>query len=157
MVQTRSQAKNNKKQVTFSESELQQINHNIHNLHSKYNHIKDVVTNMDTKINHVVNEVHYIQQLQKNGYSITQLYLMIILIGIGFIFYNYGHISSYFDKIIYILSRSVSHNYDDFSTYHTYLFNSTFSEDWFDKLVSHPKISDLNLDFYVSIQENNII
>jgi hypothetical protein len=170
MVQTRNQKKNSK-QVSFSESEFDQLNHNIHTLHSKYNHIKDVVTNMDTKINHVVNEVHYIQQLQKNGYSLNQLYLMMILIGIGFIFFHYGKVSSYFDEIANILSTTISHNYEafgynltdtlgtvkieDFSTYHTYVFNSTFSEDWFDKLISHPKISEMDLDFYINIQEQN--
>lgn len=156
MVQTRNQKKN-AKQVSFSESEFHQLNHNIHTLHSKYNHMKDVVTNIDTKVNHVVNEVHYIQQIQKNGYSLNQLYLMMILIGIGFIFFHYGKVSSYFDEIANILSTTVSQNYEDFSTYHTYVFNSTFSEDWFDKLVSHPKISEMDLDFYISIQENNII
>ncbi len=156
MVQTRNQKKN-AKQVSFSENEFHQLNHNINILHSKYNHMKDVVTNMDNKMTYVVNEVHYIQQIQKNGYSLNQLYLMMILIGIGFIFFHYGKVSSYFDEIANILSTTVSQNYEDFSTYHTYVFNSTFSEDWFDKLISHPKISEMDLDFYVSIQENNII
>ncbi len=80
-----------------------------------------------------------------------------ILIGIGFIFFHYGKVSSYFDEISNILSTSISHNYEDFSTYHAYTFNSTFSEDWFDRLVSHPRINELDLDFYVNIHENNII
>ncbi len=160
MVQTRSQTKKNK-EITFSNREFNLLNQNIC---TKNNEIKKIITNIeskvnniDTKVNHVVNEVHYIEQLQKNGYSLNQLYLMMILIGIGFIFFHYGKVASYFDEIVNILSTTVSQNYEDFSTYHTYTFNSTFSEDWFDKLVSHPKISEMNLDFYFSIQENNII
>jgi hypothetical protein len=167
-----------KKVVTFSENEFNLLNNNIckkhnelkksivhidtkiDNIHTKINHILYIDTKIDnihSKVNHIVNEVHYIQQLQKNGYSLNQLYLVLILIGIGFIFFHYGKVSSYFDEIANILSTTVSQNYEDFSTYHTYVFNSTFSEDWFDKLVSHPKISTLDLDFYVNIHENNII
>ncbi len=157
MVQTRSQAKKNKKDVTFSEDEFNILNNNIC---SKNNEIKKIITNIDTKINqidlkvhHVVNEVHYIEKIQKNGYSLNQLYLMMILIGIGFILFHYGKVASYFDEIVNILSTTISQNYEDFSTYHTYTFNSTFSEDWFDKLVSHPKISEMDLDFYINFRD----
>ncbi len=169
MVQTRSQAKKNKKVVTFAEHEFNVLNNNISSnnveikksiahIDTKISHIDTKISHIDTKVNHIINEVHYIQQLQKNGYSLTQLYLVMILIGIGFIFFHYGKISSYFDEIANILSTTISQNYEDFSMYHTYVFNSSFSQDWFDKLVSHPKISEMDLDFYINIQEqNNVI
>lgn len=162
MVQTRSQAKKNKKVVTFAEHEFNVLNNNISSnnveIKKSINHIDTKISHIDTKVNHIINEVHYIQQLQKNGYSLTQLYLIMILIGISCIFFHYGKISSYFDEIANILSTTISQNYEDFSMYHTYVFNSTFSQDWFDKLVSHPKISEMDLDFYINIQEqNNVI
>lgn len=161
MVQTRSQFKKSAKHVTFSQHEFNLLNNNICTKHNEIKksllHMDIKINNIDTKVNHVVNEVHYIEQIQKSGYSLNQLYLIMILIGIGFIFFHYGKVSSYFDDISNILSNSISHNYEDFSTYHAYTFNSTFSEDWFDRLVSHPRINELDLDFYVNIHENNII
>ncbi len=154
MVQTRNQLRNQKK-VVFSESEFNELNNNISILNVKHNDMKERVNNIDNKINHIVNEVHYIQNIQKNGYSITQLYLMFILIGLFILFFNYNKIYEEIVEIANMLTNNISYNYDDFSMYHTYVFNSTFSEEWFDKLVSHPKIHDLDLDFYVNIVENN--
>ncbi len=150
MVQTRSQTRNQKK-VTFSEHEFNELNNNISILNVKHNDINQKIINIDTKVNHIVNEVHNIEQLQKNGYSLNQLYLILILIGLFMLFFNYKQMIS----IIETLKNNISYNYDDFSMYHTYVFNSTFSEDWFDKLVSHPKVNELDLDFYVHILENN--
>ncbi len=154
MVQTRNQLRNQKK-VTFSETEFNELNHNISILNIKHNDIKEKLTYMDSKVNHIATQVHNIQQIQKNGYSITQLYLIFILIGLCMVFFNYSNINEKIIGIFEILKNNVSFKYDDFSMYHTYTFNSTFSEDWFDKLVSHPKISELDLDFYVNIIENN--
>ncbi len=152
MVQTRNQLRNQKK-VTFSESEFNEINNNISILNHKHNDMKDRVNNINNKVNHIINEVHNIEQLQKNGYSLTQLYLMFILIGLLILSFNYNKINEQMISIIETLKNNISYNYDDFSMYHTYFFNSTFSEEWFDKLVSHPKINDLDLDFYVNIFE----
>ncbi len=155
MVQTRNQLRNQKK-VTFSESEFNELNNNISILNVKHNDIKEKVNYMDIKMNHIVNEVHNIQNIQKNGYSLNQLYLMFILIGLLMIFFNYNKIYEEIVEITNMLTNNISYNYDDFSMYHTYVFNTTFSEEWFDKLVSHPKVNELDLDFYVNIVEQNI-
>ncbi len=150
MVQTRNQLRNQKK-VVFSETEFNELNHNISILNIKHNDIKEKLAYMDCKVDHIVTQVQYIQNIQKNGYSITQLYLIFILIGLLMVFFNYNNINEKIIGIFEILKNNISFKYDDFSMYHTYTFNSTFSEDWFDKLVSHPKISELDLDFYVNI------
>jgi hypothetical protein len=134
MVQTRNQLRNQKK-VTFSETEFNELNHNISILNLKHNDIKEKVNYMDIKINHIVNEVHNIQNIQKNGYSLNQLYLIFILIGLLILFFNYNKIYEEIVEITNMLTNNISYNYDDFSMYHTYVFNSTFSEEWFDKLV----------------------
>jgi tetrahydromethanopterin S-methyltransferase subunit G len=156
MVQTRNQLRN-KKSVTFSENEFNQLNNNISILNVKHNDMKQKLTSIDTKVNHIVSEVCNIQKNQKNGYSFNQLYLVLILIGILMLYFNYNSIYEQMITIIDILENNVSYHYDDFSMYHTYLFNSTFSEDWFDKLVSHPKIGDLDLDFYINVIEKDVL
>jgi hypothetical protein len=163
MVQTRNQLRN-RKNVTFSEHEFNQLNNNISILNVKHNDMKykltsidSKLTHIDTKVNHIVSEVCNIQKIQKNGYSFNQLYLVLILIGILMLYFNYTTIYEQMITIMDILENNVSYHYDDFSIYHTYLFNSTFSEDWFDKLVSHPKIGDLDLDFYINVIEKDVI
>jgi len=153
MVQTRAQKKNSK-QVSLSESDFYELNKNIF---IKHNDIKNSLHNVDNKFNNVVNQIHNIQQNQMNGYLFNQLYLIMILIGIIMIYFYFGFIDKEIELIKDMIQRQISYNYEDFSIYHSYLFNTTFSEDLFDKLVSHPKISELDLNFYVNIHENNII
>jgi hypothetical protein len=133
MVQTRFQRKANMEtNIYLSNDEFREMNKSIMNTNKKIDTLQSVL------------EYQNMEMLKIKSFLSFLLFLGLI----------YICFSLFFDENMNIIIPKISYYFEDFSTYHSYIFNSTFSEEWLNQFMEKNQCNNQDIDFYIMIGEN---